>query len=115
MSFGCCSELRVNNNARFAFPVPGGGNTSDEANSSGGYVFDWWEDSWENLVYPIDDGLPGAEILGQAELLNSQGAELLVVDSSQEGSDLGLTKTIDGLHRIADEEESTTVGFPTPG
>src|SRR5687768_17840933 len=81
-------------------------------NSAGGDVGLRRQDVREGGVVPVDEAALGAEVGGEGEALQFYAAEALFPGLEEE-RDLGLAEAVDGLHRIADEEQrAAVVGLP---
>ena len=72
-------------------------------------VFGLGESRRKGLVHPLDYSSHGTEIGGEIQAFGLHQADARFADL-QEQSDFGLAEAIDGLHRIADEEERAAVG-----
>ena len=59
-------------------------------------------------VNPIDDRRIGAVVAIEAQVFEGNAADA-ILPHAQEESDIGLAETVDGLHRITDNEQRTAV------
>jgi hypothetical protein len=69
----------------------------------------------EVFVEGLDEGGLGAEVGGEAEDGEREVAEAAGLEGLEEALDAGLTKGVDGLPGIADEEDGLGVGVPAAG
>src|SRR6267142_5150353 len=72
------------------------------------------QDVRERRVVPVDEAGLRAEVGREREALERDAAEALVPRLEEE-RDLRLAEAVDGLHRVADEEERAAVAFLPAG
>ncbi len=74
-----------------------------------------WKNRGEGLIRPFDEGLRGSKVDVKRQRLQPDGSDA-VLAGFQKQADIGLPETVDGLHRIADQEQSAAIGgFPSGG